>query len=93
MKNLKISYHFEFLPTIVHLSSELQKRIPGASSSGIPLLLIQVDSLASLLHFDIKIFKLHYQINFFGHPNVGALVDVEIELFSAYRDDHMRKIP
>ena len=93
MKNLKLSYHFEFLPTIVHLSPELWKRIMGASSGGIPPRLIQVNSLAPLFHFDIKNLNFHGQFNFLGHPNLGVSAHAKIRHFSMYRCGHTRKMP
>ena len=71
VKNLKFSYHFEFLPTIVHLSPELQKQIMRASFGIIHPCLIQVNSLAPLFHFDIKILNFHGQINFLGPSELG----------------------
>ena len=91
VKILKFSYHFEFLPTIVHLSSELQKQIMGASSSRIPPCLIQVNSIAPLFHFDIKILIFHGQFNFLGHPNLGISSHMEIGNFSTYRVGCMHK--
>ena len=93
VKNKKISYHFEFLPTIVHLSPELQKHIQGASSDGIPPRLIQVNSVSPLFHFDIKISNFHGEINFLGHPNLGVSAHVDIGNFFVYSAGHTQKIP
>ena len=93
--NVSLFYRkfLKFLPTIVHLSPELQKPIPGGSSGEIPPRLIQVNSLAPLFHFDIKILNFHGQFNFLGHPNLGILAHTEIGHIFAYRAHHAQKMP
>ena len=59
-----------FLPNIVHLSLELQKRILGASSRGIHPRLIQVDSHAILFHFDANFLNFHGKFISLSHPNL-----------------------
>ena len=76
----------KFLPNIVHMSSELQKRIPGASSNGIPPRLIQADSHTHPFHFHVIFLNFHGPFYFLSHPNMCFSAHTEIGIFSMYRD-------
>ena len=78
----------------MHLCPEFQKLIPGASSDGITLRLVQVITHA-LLNTFMQFFFILMVILFIylGHLKLFILVHVEIGSFSAYRVGYTRKIP
>ena len=75
----------------MHLSPELQKQIPGASSGGITPRLIQVNSLAPPFHFHVKILNFHGQIIFLGRQNLGFSAHMDIGIFSMYGKPYTQK--
>ena len=93
MKNLKIFIPFEILTNIVHLSSELQQRIPGDPAGRIHYRFFQVLTHALLFHFDAIFVKFHGDFGFLGHSKIGTAARAKIEGFFTYRAGYTWKIP